>query len=365
MTTLNRIQPRPASRTTDDNQPLPGSSRRNRFIRQTLLFLLICMGGSYLIDLVGYLRLGSLSEESETWVRLLQIRMFIPAITAILLMLADREQSVPREVRIFFAALLLAITVPLLAASSGYSQTARILQPLLSVLLTGYIIALHSSRSWRSSLSRAGLAWNGYHLRFLLLLGFYILLLALSFALNPLFGFTAAAGQEAGNAGMSLGRLLLSVPRLLVIIPLLGWLLYFGEEYGWRYYLQERLFALFGLRRGVLLIGIIWGLWHAPVIAMGYNYPGRPLLGNIVMVLFTVVIGIYLSYAVLRSGNIWPAVILHGFTNTLAPRLIAYFGAPADPVFSFGLGGFGIALFAVPALYLLHKLPRQPEARTM
>jgi membrane protease YdiL (CAAX protease family) len=157
---------------------------------------------------------------------------------------------------------------------------------------------------------------------------------------------------------MPLHRLLAAVPKMLILVPLVGWPVYFGEEYGWRYYLQDRLFSLFGARRGVLLLGIVWGLWHAPIIAMGYNYPGRPLLGNAAMLLFTVVIGIYFSYAVLRSGSVWPAVLLHGMTNTLAPRFMAYFGQPGDPVFSFGLGLYGIAFLAVPAVFLFGRLPR-------
>lgn len=52
------------------------------------------------------------------------------------------------------------------------------------------------------------------------------------------------------------------------------------EEYGWHYYLQDRLIGLAGPRRGVLLAGHTWGIRHAPVIAMGYNYFGRPLLGS-------------------------------------------------------------------------------------
>ena len=39
----------------------------------------------------------------------------------------------------------------------------------------------------------------------------------------------------------------------------------FGEEYGWRGYLQEILQIRFGKRIGVILLGIIWELWHFPI----------------------------------------------------------------------------------------------------
>ena len=58
----------------------------------------------------------------------------------------------------------------------------------------------------------------------------------------------------------------------------------FGEEYGWRGYLQSELFKL-GRVRGVLLLGVIWGAYHWPMILMGWNYPGHPLLGLLLIVL--------------------------------------------------------------------------------
>ena len=83
----------------------------------------------------------------------------------------------------------------------------------------------------------------------------------------------------------------------------LGLILGFGEEYGWRGYLQNELFQL-GRIRGVLLVGVIWGAWHWPLILMGYNYPGYPLLGLLLMALYTTGLAVVLGYAVLRSGSI-------------------------------------------------------------
>lgn len=62
---------------------------------------------------------------------------------------------------------------------------------------------------------------------------------------------------------------------------------YFGEEFGWRVYLRDRLFPLLGSYKGVLVLGIICGAWHYPMNAMGYNFPGQPILGNVLMTIFT------------------------------------------------------------------------------
>lgn len=51
----------------------------------------------------------------------------------------------------------------------------------------------------------------------------------------------------------------------LPISFLIGFLFYFGEEYGWRYFLQPVLQKRFGILGGTLLVGLIWEVWHAPI----------------------------------------------------------------------------------------------------
>jgi membrane protease YdiL (CAAX protease family) len=60
----------------------------------------------------------------------------------------------------------------------------------------------------------------------------------------------------------------------------------FGEEFGWTGYLLPRLLPL-GRWRAALLYGVAWGLWHAPVIVGGHNYPGHPVAGVLAMCGFT------------------------------------------------------------------------------
>ena len=320
-------------------------------IRQTIYFVLICIGASFLIDLVTYLSVGPFEEAQQMWGVVLRLRMLVPALTATCLLMILSPEKVSLHGRVFFIAFLSTVAVPLVLIGLGYRTAGSVVQRVLTVLLTGFITALHARPAWQSALEPLGLGFERNSLLFLLILVLYVALLVVSFALNPGLGLSKMPPDG------SLRDLVLSFPTMLVMVPVIGWVSYFGEEYGWRYYLQERLCALFGPRRGVLVVGVMWGLWHAPIIAMGYNYPGRPFLGIAAMALFTIVIGVYFSYAVMRTGSIWSAVILHGMTNTLAPQLIRYFGQAKDSVLSFGLGLYGIALFALPALVLFAALP--------
>jgi membrane protease YdiL (CAAX protease family) len=321
--------------------------------KQTLLFLALTMGVSFLLDGITWAVAGTLQEAPEIWGLVLRVRMLIPALSAILLLTVMQRDRVTRQAAIVFIGFGIVVGLPLILRITGLpekweygSAIISLVGQVLTCALTVTVVIMHFKKRWRSNLSVLHLGLEKNIGLFLIVLFSYTLLLGISFALNPIFGMSTISQDT------SIGRLVLTFLRMLAVIPLFGWIPYFGEEYGWRAYLQERLCRLWGVRWGVLAVGIIWGLWHAPVIAMGYNYPGRPVLGIVAMVLFTTVIGVIYSYVVIKTGSIWPAVMLHGITNTMGPRCMHYFGQAHDSVFSFGLGVYGIALFAVPALFL-------------
>ncbi len=89
----------------------------------------------------------------------------------------------------------------------------------------------------------------------------------------------------------------------------------FGEEFGWRGYLLPRLAPLGGIPAAIL-VGLIWGLWHAPLIVLdGYNYPGHPWLGVLMMMLFCVALSMVFAWLRFRSGSIWTTVLAHAAIN--------------------------------------------------
>lgn len=139
----------------------------------------------------------------------------------------------------------------------------------------------------------------------------------------------------------------------LTINTAIGCLFTFGEEFGWRAYLVPKLLPL-GHRQAVLLSGVVWGVWHWPVILMGYNYPETPLLGTVMMVYSTVVMGVFLAWVGLRGKSVWPAVIGHAAINANAG--IAAFFQQSDPSRLVGptvTGVIGSLPLAVLALWLL------------
>lgn len=100
----------------------------------------------------------------------------------------------------------------------------------------------------------------------------------------------------------------------IVVGPTINGFFGFGEEYGWRGYLLPKLMPL-GRVRAYLLVGVIWGLWHAPLILIGFNYPGYPVLGIFMMMAFTTAVGIYINEMTLRNRSSILSGSIHGALN--------------------------------------------------
>jgi uncharacterized protein len=144
--------------------------------------------------------------------------------------------------------------------------------------------------------------------------------------------------------------------QAIIISPLINGFFTFGEEFGWRGYLLPKLMPLGG-RKAVLLSGVIWGVWHWPVIAMGHNYgldyTGAPWLGMLAMVWFTLVAGVFLSWVTLRGGSVWPAVIGHAAINGIAGlALLLSRGEPNPLLGPLPTGLIASAGFTLVALWI-------------
>lgn len=119
-----------------------------------------------------------------------------------------------------------------------------------------------------------------------------------------------------------------------------------GEELFWRGYLWERLRER-GFWPASLEIGFYWGLWHAPLVLAGHNYPREPLLGVPMMILFTLLLTPALLWVRERGGSVLAAALLHGTLNALAGLSLLLVERTHDLLVGVvGLPGlFGMALF--------------------
>lgn len=126
----------------------------------------------------------------------------------------------------------------------------------------------------------------------------------------------------------------------------------FGEELGWRGFLLRELGHM-GFWRASVLIGLIWGMWHAPIILQGHNYPQHPVGGVFMMVLFCILLSPIFTYIRVKSGSVIAAAILHGSLNATAGLAIMMVEGGDDLTIGVtGLAGF-ITLLIVNLLIFL------------
>jgi uncharacterized protein len=142
------------------------------------------------------------------------------------------------------------------------------------------------------------------------------------------------------SANMGLVVLLQLLITALITTPLL-----WGEEFGWRSYLQLR---LFGQRPPLAAIttGVIWGIWHYPLILMGYERYDNLALGFLLFTLLTIALSFIFGWLRLKTQSIWSASLAHAATNTIGGSL----------TFLLFAGGANLTLVAYNGVFVLIPL---------
>ncbi len=341
--------------------------------KQVGTFIAVTFGLTWLLDLALYLNGGLTSPAA---IIVLQCQMLLPAFSAMLLGMFFWQDSpiflkTNRSASRWFTWYFLVFTLLYLAAVVASFIRPELTQTLSSVMLApgvlGMILVIVlRAVGGKGTFAKAGM--GGGKAVLWLLYGLAILLFAgLQTGLNWLFKLGSVPDlslylAQAAVTGMPANVfMIVIVAQTIILGPFLGLLVTFGEEYGWRGYLQPALMGL-GRVRGVALLGVIWGMWHWPVIWMGYNYPNHPYLGSLLMVLFCVGMAFMLGYAVLKAKGVWIAAFLHALINQSFSFFMAFIFTPKDPTYAFGIGLPGLAVFAlVVGLILLDPVWRQKE----
>jgi len=157
---------------------------------------------------------------------------------------------------------------------------------------------------------------------------------------------------------LSLPAILALCAAALAVGPLVNFIPSLGEELGWRGYLLPKLLVFCGPVKSSVISGAVWGLWHAPMVAMGlkygFHYPFAPFSGMAAMAVVCFFVGAIENYTYLRTKSVIPAVILHGAFNAVceAPGLVVLAGA--NPLLGpkpIGcIGGFGFIVWGLICL---------------
>ncbi len=135
----------------------------------------------------------------------------------------------------------------------------------------------------------------------------------------------------------------------------------FGEEVGWRGFLQREL-AFLGFWRSSLLIGVIWGLWHAPLILAGHNYPQHRIAGVFMMTVMCVLLALIFGYIRVKARSVIAAAIIHGtFNATYGLSVVLVRGGSDLTTGVTGLPGFVVLAVVIVILWLHDSNPAKAD----
>ncbi|WP_228278307.1 CPBP family intramembrane glutamic endopeptidase [Brevibacterium limosum] len=188
----------------------------------------------------------------------------------------------------------------------------------------------------------------------------------LSLDLTGLSGFKQQMATLPGLDSVPIGLAVIGYLLIMVISSVVTVFVAIGEEFGWRGWLLNSLRPL-GAWPALLIVGAVWGLWHAPLILLGYNF-GRPdITGLGLMVGGCIMVGILFGWLRLRTGSVWPAVFAHaglnGSAGMLMILLIDAAASSPDPALTMilGVSGWIVSAVVIVVLVATGQFRRQPE----
>ncbi len=240
-------------------------------------------------------------------------QMFYPAAGVMLAFLLARRQGTPKRFYILhIAATALMLAMSVLSAflpQEGWLNIANFVIIIASVL--GWIFLLTEKKTKREDY---GLRLHGKLLTALVICVYFL-------AVKTAMVFLSMAMQGGDSWAEYLAYWRTSAPWVMavVLVPnfFLSFLPFFGEEYGWRYYLTPALQSRFGARRGALVVGVLWGLWHLPLNLFFYS-PDTSLQSIAAQLVVCVTLGVFFTFAYEKCGkNIWLPVVLHYLNNSM------------------------------------------------
>lgn len=138
----------------------------------------------------------------------------------------------------------------------------------------------------------------------------------------------------------------------------------FGEELGWRGYMFRELKHM-NFWKASLITGAVWGIWHAPVILMGHNYPSYPVLGVFLMIAWCLLLSPLFHWIRLKTKSVIASAIMHGTLNGTVGLTFILFKADNDLMYGLlGLPGFITLILMNIVLFFIVRRDKSLQMET-
>lgn len=242
--------------------------------RKLLWYLIITFGLSWGITLIWWLSIEDTSVASESYVLMALVYMFMPMVAALTVQKLIFRSDIKKPLGISF--------------NFNRWWIVAWLLPLVLALLTLLVSLLFPQVSYAPDMA-------GFIDRF-------------ADVLPP------EQLEEIREMELPIHPLLLGIIQALIAGITINAVAGFGEELGWRGIMHDSLRSM-NFWKASVLIGTVWGFWHTPVILMGHNYPGYPIIGIFMMIVWCILLSCIFSLIRIKSGSVIAASILHGTIN--------------------------------------------------
>jgi uncharacterized protein len=274
--------------------------------KQLIYFLAITFAITYFLGGVAYYK-GGLDKFPATL-----LQMFVPGLVALGIILFSKQKPYLKELGLKFSG-----GKYLLSGSALMILVVGVSFLLCAILYNGYFLSIEKMQA---TLSKASIPLPSDNL---------LLQLSVIFSLNVILG------------------------------PFLNIIIFLGEEIGWRAFMMPRLLKLYG-NKAYLIGGTIWAIWHAVIIALGHNYPGFPILGNILFVFLCIPLGYLLQYFYIKSESVFIPAIMHGVVNKLTMTVLVFTvdDSKVQPMINTPAGIIGVVVFSCAAIIIYKRTLR-------
>ncbi|MFK7811239.1 MAG: CPBP family intramembrane glutamic endopeptidase [Maribacter sp.] len=201
---------------------------------------------------------------------------------------------------------------------------------------------------------------NLKHLRLCYLIP--VVYITISYILIWVFGFGNVLNQETivgwsqelGMEGFGSPFVLLTMIVLLSIVGVvknIGSTL--GEEIGWRGFFIYELRKLFSFGGVSIISGLIWAIWHWPIIFLIYKGSGSLLLHITAFTVMIVAISVILAYYTFKSKSLWPAALFHSVHNIFIQKIFTPLTITNDNS-HFWIDEYGLMLPIITTLFAIY-----------
>jgi len=181
--------------------------------------------------------------------------------------------------------------------------------------------------------------------------GLYWILSKDAFSIN----FTSLIEAAAAYSGRELPDNIAVIISLTVMIPV-SILTALGEEAGWRGFMYPVMQRLWGFRKAIIVSGIIWAVWHLPIIIAGLYYPPEMNLLFVIPLFFIEVFAltIIITWLRVKSNSVWTAILFHAAHNYFDQVVFQSMTGGANSVYFVGeIGILTLAITVIAAVFIL------------